>query len=89
MTQKNKKEYDFEELAHAFQDAMQPPHCEEWGDGYWKAIDFCKDYFEEEIAQTQKEKQKEINRLLKETLERGDDLKGSIKNLIKIYNKLK
>ena len=35
---------EFEKLAHAYQEVVQPPNCEEFGEGYWEGIKYGQSY---------------------------------------------
>ncbi len=35
---------EFQKLAHAYQEVVQPPNCEEFGEGYWEGIKYGQSY---------------------------------------------
>lgn len=52
--QQDSWEEEFEELAHAYQEGVQPRNDERFGKGYWEGIKFAKSFFSSPLA-TQKE----------------------------------
>lgn len=46
----DKPKEDIDTLAHAYQECVQPPHCEEFGEGYWEGIKFAKSFYSKECT---------------------------------------
>lgn len=55
---------EHEELAHAYQEVVQPIGNEDFGEGYWKGIEYSKDFITKAYQQGREDEYKRCVKLL-------------------------